>query len=131
MPIPGILSVHNVTASYGFYNAVPTFTTTVNSLTSSMADEVIIKSITWIGNSADANLYLVWCSLNNDIIGSFAGSGNTSTSPGTRICLNGIVPNQLTFRLMYPVQVADTAPQISPPISGDIAIHMEFITYQR
>ncbi len=131
MPIPGIQSIRNVTASYGFFNAAGEFTVTVNNLPASQADEVVIKSISWIGLPADGNLYLVWSNLNHDIIGSFAGSGNFSSSPGTRIILNGVVPNQLTFRLLNPSNLPDSPPVTSGLVTGDICIHMDFITYQR
>ena len=133
MPIPGIQSIRNVMVFHSFQNTPGTFSATFNDLPSTHADEVVIRSITWNGDPTVAVLFLLWSNLNSDIIGSFSGSTISTYSPGTRIILNGIVPNQLQFRLMIPQMAgADNAPPVMDnSVAGDIGIHMDFITYQR
>lgn len=130
MPVPGIQSIRNVTVYHAFDNSVGTFTTTINSLPSTQADEVVIRAISWHGVPDDLNTYLIWSNLNNDFIGSISGGGSASSCPGTRIILNGVIPNQLEFRLMVP-GTADNPPQQLSNVDADICMHMDFITYQR
>ncbi len=132
MPVPGIHSIRNVAAFRAFENVDGEFTMTVNSLPSTRADEVVIKAISWNGLADDLHMYLVWSNLNNDIVGSFCGRGSSSSSPGTRIILNGVIPNQLHFKLMNPNPNGGERPPLqSSDVIGDICIHMDFITYQR
>ena len=95
-------------------------------------DECIIRSINWNGDVMDDNLYLLWCNLTNDIIGSFCGGNISPHFPQSRIWLTGPVPNYLEFKIGVVARgLANNDQIVYAPITGSIAITMEFAKYKR
>ena len=93
-------------------------------------DEVVIRSINFNGLVSDTRMYVIWCNIINDNIGSFCGgtSNNSSQSPQTRIWIRGQIPNNLEFRLQIP-SLTGLQPVLT--MTGDLAITMDFIKYKR
>ena len=97
-------------------------------------DECIIRSINWNGKADDDNMYLIWCNLTNDIIGSFCGGNIAPHFPQTHIWLTGPVPNRLEFKIGMIARDINNNDNDSIkylPIDGTIAITMEFVKYKR
>jgi hypothetical protein len=92
-------------------------------------DEVVIRSINFNGLVSDTHLYVIWCNIINDNIGSFCGGTISPQSPQTRIWIRGQIPNNLEFRLQTPTVAAGLQPVTA--MTGDLAITMDFIKYKR
>ena len=130
--MPEILSIKNVTAHRMFAAAQPgIFHHTITAMPMHPVDEIVIRSITWNGVSNDDMMHLLWSNITNDIVGSFCGGSIISQSPGTRIVLTHPPPNVLEFKLMHPRTKNDLPPVFDDSVEGDIAIHLEFISYKK
>lgn len=124
-----IYYIKNVTAIATFSDSPGTFSHTLVGMPSLNPDEVIIRAITWSGALNDRKLYLVWCSLNNGYIGSFSGENVSSNPLNITIHLNSMVSNMIEFKLYSPVPGGGVN-LIDNIVTGDIAIHMDFIKYR-
>jgi hypothetical protein len=120
--------IKNFTTYQGFNASIGQWTQAV-SMPSVNPDMCIVRGITYLGPSASTKVYLIWCSLTNDYIGSLNVDNISTQSPGTRIMLNSPVPNSLTFQL-YLINTVNNTISIDPAADGDIAIHLEFIKYR-
>jgi hypothetical protein len=124
-----IQCIKNVTVTYRWAAEAGDFQKQLTGMPSVTPDEVIIRALNFNGQSADSNLYLVWSNLTNDFIASFCGGALAPHFPQTRIFLTNPVPNFLQFKLYTPTQ-ADRNLVVST-ITGDLAIHMDFIYYKK
>ncbi len=120
--------IKNVTAFSNFAASAGEFSTQLTSMPDYNPDEVIIRALNFNGDVADGNLYLVWSNLTNDYIGSFCGGSLSPHFPQTKIHLNSPVPNRLEFKLF--TAIGGAALQVTS-MTGDLAIHMDFIKYKR
>jgi hypothetical protein len=123
--------IKNVTVATHFDAVYPQgiFSKQLTNMPNANPDEAIIRAINFNGDAADTFLYLIWCNLTNDIIGSFCGGSLAPHFPGTTIRLNTPVPNTLEFRLYTPVANGGMAP--ADNMNGDLAIHIDFVKYTR
>ena len=123
--------IKNVTATGAFGGAsggTPgVFSKQINSIPAPNPDEVIIRAINFRGDSNDENLYLIWCNLTNDYIGSFCGGSLSPHFPQTTIKLNSLVPHTLEFKIYTPSISGDIYADV---MTGELAIHMDFIKYR-
>ena len=130
--MPNIEYIKNVTASHTFTGPAPgEFSHTITSPPIHPVDEIVIRAITWNGLTNDDSLYLLWSNITNDIIGSFCGANLSPTCSGTRIVLSHPPPNVLEFKLLHPRTKNDLPPIFDDSVEGDIAIHLEFISYKK
>jgi len=128
--MPEVQYIKNVTVAKSF-NAEPgLMTKQLTGMPDHNPDECIIRAINWNGEPDDNYMYLLWCSLTNDIIGSFCGGNIAPHFPQSRIWLTGPVPNYLEFKI-YVLVHGDNPPIIYNAIKGDLAITMEFAKYKR
>lgn len=100
-------------------------------------DEVVVRQITYNGPATDdGGVFLVWCSLINDYIGSFSIAEATSNyssisvnaTPNTRIqCL----PNSINQSLQFQIHgiSAQSKPYATSVLTGQIVLNMDFISY--
>lgn len=87
-------------------------------------DEAIVRQITFSSTVLSAGIYLVWCSLTNDYIGSFHNrTSGTITFPNMRIITKNDVPNNLQFR----IELAGTPGAAA--LAGQWAVQVDFIKY--
>jgi hypothetical protein len=121
--------IKNVTAIASFSDAPGTFSHTVNNMPTPNPDEIIIRAITWSGAVNDRLLYLVWCNLNNGYIGSFSGENVGGNQLNITIHVNSMVPNVIDFKLYSPLP-GGGVDLVDNIVTGDIAIHMDFIKYR-
>ncbi len=128
--MPNIQYIKNVTVAAAFSNSAGSFSKTIHNMPSSNPDEVIIRAMNFNGAAADTNLYLVWCSLTQDYIGSFCGGSLAPHFPQTTIWLNSTVHNTLEFRIYTPTTVGGGTVALVTSMTGDLAIHMDFIKYR-
>jgi hypothetical protein len=119
--------IKNVLVAKHFNYNPAEMSTQLTGMPDSNPDECVIRSIV-LSTAIDGSVYLLWCNLKNDFIGSICGGTNISISPQIRIWLTGPVPNTLEFRL-YSVMPA--GPLFIPSFQGDISIHIDFIKYKR
>lgn len=123
--------IKNVTVSSSFGNAnggtAGIFSKEINNMPSPNPDEVIVRAINFRGDSADNNLYLIWCNLTNDYIGSFCGGSLSPHFPQTIIRLNALIPNTLEFKIYTPSNSGDI---YTDQMTGELAIHFDFIKYR-
>lgn len=129
--MPEILSIKNVTASHSFTNVPGQFQHTITSMPIHPVDEIVIRAVNWNGESADNFLYLLWSSITNDFVASFCGGSIAPHFPGTRIILSHPPPNVLEFKLYHPRTKSDAPPNFDDNVKGDIAIHIDFISYKK
>ena len=129
--MPEILSIKNVTASHSFTNVPGQFYHTVTAMPIHPVDEIVIRAINWNGEAADTFLYLLWTNITNDFVGSFCGGSVAPHFPGTRIVISHPPPNVLEFKLFHPRTINDAPPNFDDNVKGDIAIHMDFISYKK
>jgi hypothetical protein len=101
-----------------------------------VADEVVIRQLSYQGPITDNGLFMIWCSLTNDYIASFAISDISTTSsfvnitPNTRIqCLPNSINQSLQFQV-HTVSGQNTAVS-SNSLTGQIVINMDFISYKK
>ena len=128
--MPEVQYIKNVVA-YAKFAATPShFAKMITGMPDSNPDEVVIRAINFNGQVNDNFLYLVWCSLTNDFIASFCGGNLSPQSPGTVIRLNAPVPNMLEFKL-YGMDAAGSEAKYMNAVTGDLAIHLDFIKYKR
>jgi hypothetical protein len=127
--MPTVEYIKNVTAATKLNNATGTFTKLMTGMPPANPDEAIIRSINWNGDAADNRLYLVWCNLTNDYIGSFCGASLTPQSLGITIRLNSPIPNVLEFKLYTPLVGEEV--MMPNDVTGEIAIHIDLIKYTR
>ncbi len=120
--------IKNVTVWTQFTASAGSFSKTITGMPNSIPDEVIIRALNFNGQSDDGNLYLVWCNLTNDYIGSFCGGALAPHFPQTKITLTNPVPNELQFVLYTP---SASGLVTIPSTNGDLAIHMDFIYYKK
>jgi hypothetical protein len=120
--------IKNVSVAHRFLASPAVFTHTITGLPLANPDECIIRAFNFNGEADDDRLYLIWCSLTNDFIGSFCGGSIAPHFPQTRIRLNSPVPNMLEFRLYAFNALSELAP--IPTTIGDLGIHMDFIKYR-
>jgi hypothetical protein len=100
-------------------------------------DEVVVRQISYNGAPTADGVFLIWCSLTNDYIGSFSvaeASGFTSVgvnvTPNTRIqCL----PNSINQSLQFQIHSinAQSQPFASNNLTGRIVINLDFISYKK
>ena len=130
--MPEILSIKNVTAHRMFGAAQPgIFHHTITAMPMHPVDEIVIRSITWNGVSNDDMMHLLWSNITNDIVGSFCGASISPIHLGTRIVLTHPPPNVLEFKLMHSTIKDDSQYEHNDAVVGDIAVHMEFISYKK
>jgi hypothetical protein len=130
--MPEILSIKNVTAHRMFAVAQPgIFHHTITAMPMHPVDEIVIRSITWNGVSNDDMMHLLWSNITNDIVGSFCGASIAPIPLGTRIVLTHPPPNVLEFKLMHSSIKDDSQYEHNDAVVGDIAVHMEFISYKK
>jgi hypothetical protein len=121
--------IKNVTILATFNNAAGQFSKQLTGMPDAKPDEVIIRALNFNGEAADTFMYVITCNLTNDIIGSFCGGSLAPHFPQTKIILNNAVPNSLQFTLSHIVSGGGISPISS--MSGDLAIHMDFIWYKK
>ena len=97
-------------------------------------DEVIIRQISYNGpNVATGHLCLVWCSIINDYIGSFAVSDSTSSS--INVFPNAVIkclPNNINQSLQFHSHTIDASGVGAPSttLTGKLVINFDFIKYK-
>ena len=128
--MPEVQYIKNVTVHKAFNLEEGTVSKQLTGMPDHNPDECIITGYTWYGESDDNNLYLIWCNLTNDIIGSFCGGNISPHFPQTRIWLTGPVPNHLEFKL-YRHTLSGSDLVASNQTKGNLAITMEFVKYKR
>jgi len=128
--MPEVQYIKNVTVAKHFNVEVGVVTKQLTGMPDHNPDECIIRSINWNGVVDDAYMYLIWCNLTNDIIGSFCGGNIAPHFPQTRIWLTGPVPNHLEFKL-YVFQDGNSPPVVYSAVNGGLAITLEFVKYKR
>ncbi len=123
----GIQYIKNITATAAFTGTKGVFSKQLTNMPNQNPDEVIIRAINFRGDAADSNLYLIWCNLTGDYIGSFCGGSLSPHFPQTTILLNSIVPQTLEFKIYTPSGNGDL---YCDALVGELAIHMDFIKYR-
>ena len=83
--MPEIQYIKNVTVAKSFDAAPGIMTKQLTGMPDHNPDECIIRAINWNGEPDDNYMYLLWCSLTNDIIGSFCGGNIAPHFPQSRI----------------------------------------------
>jgi len=128
--MPEIQYIKNVTVAKSF-NAEPgLMTKQLTGMPDHNPDECIIRTINWNGAVDDTFMYLIWCNLTNDFIGSFCGGNIAPHFPQSRIWLTGPVPNYLEFKI-YVLRDGTDQPEMYGSLDGGLAITMEFAKYKR
>jgi len=122
--------IHNVSTAVAFVNDIPEWDVQLTGIPDIFPDECVIRYISFNGSVADTQAYMIWCNLKQGFIGSICGGDITTSSPQTRIRLNGPIPNMLHFKLYAPDRPG-LPPISSPAIVGGIIIHMDLIKYRR
>lgn len=98
-------------------------------------DEVVVRQITYHGATTDDGIFMIWCSLTNEYIGSFSVSDISTSSvfvnvnPNTRIqCL----PNSINQSLQFQIHSinAQNSPFASNALTGKIVINLDFISFK-
>ena len=123
--MPRIQAVKNFTA------LLPVWQTFSNTNFGFHPDEAVVRSISYIGPNAKENeVFLIWCSLINDFIGSF-----TITNYGTTVMPNTLIvipqtqpfPASIEFRIM-----SVDANGVSEPAAlvGNTRVSIDFIKYR-
>ena len=107
-------------------------------------DEIIVRQISYQGPMGPDGVFLVWCSLHNDYIGSFTLNENSSdvtsssiSYPNTLIRCLPNNPNQtLTFQIHTINSTGNPVPISSSNInananmvSGSLVIHLDYCKY--
>jgi hypothetical protein len=101
-------------------------------------DEVIVRQISYNGPPTQDGVFMIWCSITNEYIGSFAvleaAVGAVSTivnvTPNTRIqCLPNAINQSLQFQI-HGIN-GQNAPYASNILAGQIIINLDFIRYTR
>jgi len=128
--MPEVQYIKNVTVARRFADELGEMTKQLTGMPDHNPDECILRAINWNGNVDDTFLYLIWCNLTNDIIGSFCGGNIAPHFPQTRIWLTGPVPNFLEFKI-YVLQDGTGIPVPYTHLEGELAITMEFAKYKR
>lgn len=99
-------------------------------------DEVVVRQITYHGPTTDDGIFMIWCSLTNEYIGSFSVSDISTSSvfvnvnPNTRIqCL----PNSINQSLQFQIHSinAQNSPFASNALTGKIVINLDFISFKK
>jgi hypothetical protein len=127
--MPTVEYIKNVTVATRFSGTPGSFSKPLTGMPASNPDEAIIRAINFNGAADDSNLYLIWCNLTNDFIGSFCGGSLAPHFPGTTIRLMSPVPNMLEFKLYTPTD--DGSIVFVPQTWGDLAVHIDLIKYTR
>ena len=128
--MPEVQYIKNVTVAKSFNGTSGEISKQLTGMPDHNPDECIIRSINWNGDPDDANLYLIWCNLINDFIGTLCGGNISPHFPQTRIWLTGPVPNHLEFK-MYTMDPGTDKTVRDDTLVGDMAITMEFVKYKR
>lgn len=127
--------IHNVCTGAVFNGVAPQWQFRLNGMPDYNPDECVIRSITYNNFEVlyEHDVFSIWCSLRNDMIGSISGGAINTTCPGTRIRLNSPVPNYLEFKFYR--QASSTSPNpfelYNVQVNSSIVIHMDFIKYKR
>jgi len=134
--MPEVQYIKNVTVARWFHPASfpgdPFMSKQLTGMPDHNPDECIIRAINWNGKPDDNQMYLIWCNLTNDIIGSFCGGNIAPHFPQTRIWLTGPVPNHLEFKIGMLGRKPDGSDTlVYDPLDGSIAITLEFVKYKR
>jgi len=127
--MPEIQYIKNVTIAKVFGLEEAIVTKQLTGMPDQNPDECVIRSINWNGGVDDTFMYLIWCNLTNDFIGSFCGGNIAPHFPQSRIWLTGPVPNHLELKI-YILQ-PNAPPIVYNALNGGLAITMEFIKYKR
>jgi hypothetical protein len=99
-------------------------------------DECIVRQITYNGPPTSDGAFLIWSSLTNDIIGSFAVSEATGF---TSTCVNAkpetvipILPNSIPQTIKFVIQSVNGSSNVvtSTNLTGTIIINIDFIKYK-
>ena len=97
-------------------------------------DEIVVRQITYNGALRQDGVYLIWCSVTNDYIGSFSiyeGSGFTSAgvnvTPNT--CLQ-CLPNSTLQGMRFQIHTVNGSNQLVPTnvLTGTIVLNLDFIS---
>ena len=128
--MPEIQYIKNVTVAKSFSVEPGVMTKQLTGMPDHNPDECIIRTINWNGAVDDTFMYLIWCNLTNDFIGSFCGGNIAPHFPQSRIWLTGPVPNYLEFKI-YVLRDGSDQPEMYGSLDGGLAITMEFAKYKR
>ena len=109
--MPEVQYIKNVTVAKSFDGTSGEITKQLTGMPDHNPDECIIRAINWNGNAEDQNMYLIWCNLINDFIGTLCGGNISPHFPQTRIWLTGPVPNYLEFKIYSLLSGTDKLPQ--------------------
>jgi hypothetical protein len=120
--------IKNVTTFCGFVASPGQWTKQIPSMPSINPDVCVVRSITFLGPTNSQKVYMIWCSLINDYIGSCTAANITTQCPGSTFLLNSPVGNSLTFQLHVIDTVTNTV-SLDQAVDGDVVIQMEFIKY--
>jgi hypothetical protein len=120
--------IKNVTTFSTFSSSLGQWTQSVQ-MPSENPDMCIVRGITFLGPSGSLKVYLIWCNLTNDYIGSLNAENVATQSSGMRFMLNNPVPNNLTFQL-HLIDTTNNTVSVDPAADGDIAVHLEFIKHR-
>jgi len=126
-----IESIKNITVSQSLAGVQGVFHHTIKEMPIHPVDEVVISAVTWSGRQDDIELYLLWSNIENNFVTSFTGSNTNPHFPNTRIIWTKPPPNVLEFKLYHPQLIEDVPPFFCNNVDGEIAIHLEFITYKK
>jgi len=130
--MPEVQYIKNVTVAKHFNVEEGVVTKQLTGMPDHNPDECIIRSINWNGKADDNQMYIIWCNLTNDIIGSFCGGNIAPHFPQTRLWLTGPVPNHLEFKIgVIGRDVSQKDSIMYFPINGSISITLEFVKYKR
>ena len=100
-------------------------------------DEIIVRQISYHGPPAGDGLFMIWCNLTNNYIGTFSVAEATgflsvavNVNPNTVIqCLPNTVVPSIQFQIHSVNNVG--APAASNNLTGQIAINLDFCKYVR
>jgi hypothetical protein len=126
--MPEVSYRKNVTSFAYFNNSMGEWMTPITAMPDYSPDECIICLITFRGDEADLNAYMIWTNINNDFIGSVCGGNIVSVSPNITIRLTSPLTNVIQLKMYSPGSTG-----ISPvnTMSGEIVLHLEFVKYKR
>jgi hypothetical protein len=119
--------IYNLTSGASWAASLGNFTWQINP-PDFTPDEIVIRAINFNTANPDPSMYVLWWNVTNSYIASFCGNSFSTSSPQTRIWVQGQVPNTLQFKI-YKATVGGISPAAS--ITGDLTISMDFIKYRR
>ena len=98
-------------------------------------DEIHVRQITYSGDPTNAGVYLVWCSLINDYIGSFSFEDHTDlTSVAVNVAPNTVIrclPSNIIQSIQFQIHTinAQGVPGATSNLGGKLVINLDCIKF--